>query len=288
MTVTYLPNGTLSGEVQPNFEYIENFGVFRDPTTGVIPDGNPQYAGAPTVGYWKAGASYIDNAGNLWICKTTGSPGTWYQVNGSGGGGGSSNITFSTGASGATQTFPATISFTHPGGTQVGDICMVYVSSVVGKTWSGTSLSEFFVQRLVNNSGFYGNSTDLLMEKITNVSETVNLVASGALQSLAWVVVYLHGMRNLATIATVAQARSSSLAVPQALGPNWVLGVMYGTGGTASGIPSFGSQYASQIEAHTTTSVFTAVRVGFANNSVAGAAIAYTDFDYASVCPILT
>ena len=80
MTVTYLPNGTLSGEVQPNFEYIENFAVFRNSIDGSITGGSPQYAGPPTVGYHTVGDSYIDSSGVQWICNGNGQPGSWYQV----------------------------------------------------------------------------------------------------------------------------------------------------------------------------------------------------------------
>ena len=52
-------------------------------------------SGAPLGGSYLVGDVVVDRTGKIWICTTAGSPGTWTQVSGSGGGGSSGTTTYS-------------------------------------------------------------------------------------------------------------------------------------------------------------------------------------------------
>ena len=66
-------------------------------------------SGAPLGGSYLVGDVVVDRTGKIWICTTAGSPGTWTQVSGSGGGGSSGTTTYpltiGSGLSGTTSTF---------------------------------------------------------------------------------------------------------------------------------------------------------------------------------------
>jgi hypothetical protein len=47
-----------------------------------LPQASTGRAGAPTSGTWIANTVAVDTAGNLWVCTTSGTPGTWAQVTG--------------------------------------------------------------------------------------------------------------------------------------------------------------------------------------------------------------
>lgn len=49
-------------------------------------------SGAPASGTFAVGDFVIDRTGKVWICTTAGTPGTWTQVGGSGGGAGGSSV----------------------------------------------------------------------------------------------------------------------------------------------------------------------------------------------------
>ena len=51
-------------------------------------------SGAPLGGSYLVGDVVVDRTGKIWICTTAGSPGTWTQVSGSGGGGSSGTTTY--------------------------------------------------------------------------------------------------------------------------------------------------------------------------------------------------
>jgi hypothetical protein len=66
-------------------------------------------SGAPLGGSYLVGDVVVDRTGKIWICTTAGSPGTWTQVSGSGGGGSSgtttNSLTIGTGLTGTASTF---------------------------------------------------------------------------------------------------------------------------------------------------------------------------------------
>lgn len=49
-------------------------------------------SGHPTTGTWNVGDIVPDQTGTFWFCTVAGTPGTWVQVGGTGGGGGSSTL----------------------------------------------------------------------------------------------------------------------------------------------------------------------------------------------------
>lgn len=78
------------------------FGVVGTGTVGAFFSGalaalslQPQAAaGAPTSGDYSRGDMIVDAAGELYLCRVAGNPGTWTHVSGSGGGGGGGGLTF--------------------------------------------------------------------------------------------------------------------------------------------------------------------------------------------------
>jgi hypothetical protein len=95
-------------------------------------------SGAPTTGSFAVGDYVIDQTGKLWICTAAGTPGTWTQVSGGGGGAGVNAVTISSqsgnytfalsdggtevdyaGSSAGTFTIPANASVAFPVGTVI-------------------------------------------------------------------------------------------------------------------------------------------------------------------------
>ncbi len=110
-------------------------------------------SGAPVTGSFLKGDFIIDQAGKVWVCTTAGSPGTWADVGGGGGGVSSINKTGSTALTGAV---------TLTGGTNV------------TLTQSGQDIS-------IAASGGGGGVTEY--DYVENTSSTIT--CSGALPSTA-------------------------------------------------------------------------------------------------------
>jgi hypothetical protein len=83
------PTQTIAGNAVD--EWKGNAGVGAEPGVSAVMDvngGNTRglrlrprsKAGAPTGGAWSKGTIILDSAGNLFICKTAGTPGTWLKI----------------------------------------------------------------------------------------------------------------------------------------------------------------------------------------------------------------
>lgn len=123
-------------------------------------------SGAPLGGSYLVGDVVVDRTGKIWICTTAGSPGTWTQVSGSGGGGSSGTttnaLTIGAGLSGTSSTFNGSAANT--------------ISLNVGNANTWTAAQKFNAGIAVNDPNGIG------LFEVQSFSNTVYSIDAGSSQ----------------------------------------------------------------------------------------------------------
>lgn len=195
-----------------------------------------------------------------------------------------SGITGIAGSSGTSSGTSHTVTLTHPTGILPSDRLLLFVSTINGATaWSGDA-SSFGRVLLPDNKNQLGNKTYALTGLMSGIPSSPSITITTANENLAWAALYVRGGRGGFVAIPQVVAYGATLTLPAGIGP--FVGVVYGTSltaGDAVGLPSFGAGWSTQVEAHSTTSVYVMVRAGINGQGIAGGTAAVASVDYATI-----